>query len=151
MTVRIKNKTEDRQGWGDIEGYSCPPGVGETVDIPLALAEASANLPTSITNGVVEYDLTVMTPEEKTALGLQPAYQQDPVKDKDLTAPPGGEAEGDRYIVAAGATGLWAGKDENIATYSGGSWVFTAPIAGMTSFVIDEGKLYGYTTAWALA
>jgi len=33
------------------------------------------------------------------------------ILDRDLTGPPGGESEGDAYIVAATATGDWDGED----------------------------------------
>ena len=46
------------------------------------------------------------------------------------TAPPATPAEGDRYIVAAGATGAWAGWDDSIALFSGGAWLRLIPKAG---------------------
>lgn len=42
------------------------------------------------------------------------------VKDRDLTAPPPSPADGDRYIVASGATGAWAGWDLNVAFWADG-------------------------------
>ncbi|HWT29493.1 MAG TPA: DUF2793 domain-containing protein, partial [Propylenella sp.] len=42
------------------------------------------------------------------ALGLVDALVQLSVKDRHLTAPPASPTEGDRYIVAPGATGAWA-------------------------------------------
>ncbi len=47
-----------------------------------------------------------------------------------LTAPPTTPAEGDRYIVAAGATGAWAVWDDSVALFSGGSWLRLIPQAG---------------------
>lgn len=41
------------------------------------------------------------------------------VADKDLTAPPGSCADGACYIIAATATGAWAGKETRIATAVG--------------------------------
>ena len=37
------------------------------------------------------------------------------VKSRDLAAPPADPAPGRRHIVAAGATGAWAGKDGQVA------------------------------------
>jgi hypothetical protein len=37
------------------------------------------------------------------------------VLDRHLTAPPASPADGDRYIVASGAAGAWAGWDLNVA------------------------------------
>jgi len=74
---------------------------------------------------------------------------QQPVKDKDLTAPPGGEVKGDRYIVKATGSGLWSAKDNQIATYNGAGWDFTVPTEGMITWVNDEDVYYIYNgTLW---
>lgn len=52
------------------------------------------------------------------------------VKSTTLTAPPGSPADGDRYLIASGPTGAWAGKDLNITYYSSGAWVFLPPRKG---------------------
>jgi hypothetical protein len=59
-------------------------------------------------------------------------------KDRHLSAPPGAPADGDRYIVAAGATGAWLGRDHQIAAWSGGAWTFHAPREGWLAWVQDE-------------
>lgn len=78
---------------------------------------------------------------------------QGKVLDRHLTAPPGSPVVGARYIVAAVATGAWAGKEKYIAEYSSGlSWDFTAPTEGMTCWIDDENVLYFYDgSAWDLA
>jgi hypothetical protein len=63
------------------------------------------------------------------------------VKDRDLTAPPGSPADGDRYIVATGATGAWAGWDGDAALFSGGAWLRLNPREGWRVWVEDEGLL----------
>lgn len=76
------------------------------------------------------------------------------VKDKDLTAPPGSPTDGDRYIVAAGATGAWAGQGGKIARYSSmqAAWEFYTPKEGWRAHVEDEDALYRHTgTAWEKA
>jgi len=70
---------------------------------------------------------------------------QPPIIDKDLTAPPGGEAEGDRYIVGGSATGDWAGHDDDIAEYDGASWMFMTPEEGWFVHINDEDKFYKFT------
>ena len=73
------------------------------------------------------------------------------VIDKDLTTAPGSPAEGDLYIVAASATGDWAGQSGNLALYHQG-WQFIAPKEGSLFWVNDENKLYVYDgAAWILA
>lgn len=70
------------------------------------------------------------------------------VLDKDLTTPPT-PAIGARYIVAAGATGAWAGHDGEVAQGLGSSWSFEEPTAGAITFVEDEALHYAYDgSAW---
>ena len=54
------------------------------------------------------------------------------VTSRGLTAPPAGPADGDRYIVASGATGGWAGWDLNVALWTDGAWLRLPPRAGVT-------------------
>jgi hypothetical protein len=60
------------------------------------------------------------------------------VLDRDLTAPPGSPADGDRYIVGSGATGEWAGWDLNVALFTDGAWLRLPPRAGWRTWVEDE-------------
>ena len=69
------------------------------------------------------------------------------IKDRDLTAPPGSPANGDRYIVGASATGDWAGEDGNVAAYQDGVWAFYTPNEGWLSWVDDENILLKYDGA----
>lgn len=64
------------------------------------------------------------------------------VLDQHLSAPPSTPAEGDRYIVATGASGEWAGESGNIAAWQDGVWRFYEPQIGWRVFVRDEGALY---------
>ncbi len=74
------------------------------------------------------------------------------VKDRDLTAPPASPADGERYLVATGATGGWAGQDGKIAAYQDGVWRFYAPREGWRCWVDDENALLIHDgTAWALS
>ncbi|WP_436640028.1 DUF2793 domain-containing protein [Microbaculum sp. FT89] len=75
------------------------------------------------------------------------------VVDKDLSAPPGSPAEGDCYIVAAGATGAWTGWEDRIARYEDGAWRSFLPGAGdgvgWLAWVDDEEAFYVLTaTGW---
>lgn len=72
------------------------------------------------------------------------------VKDKDLATPPGSPSEGDRYIVAASATGDWAGEEGNVAAYQSGAWAFYTPQDGWFAWVDDESLFYVYgSSAWS--
>ncbi|MBH5316695.1 DUF2793 domain-containing protein [Paenibacillus sp. GSMTC-2017] len=71
------------------------------------------------------------------------------VKDQHLVAPPVSPVENDRYIIPTGATGAWAGKTNQIADYTAGSWIYYTPQVGWTVYVDDEQKVYSWNgSAW---
>ena len=78
------------------------------------------------------------------ALRILDGLVQLSVLDRDLTAPPGSPADGDRYIVASGATGDWAGWDLNVALWTDGAWLRLPPRTGWRAWVEDEGVLLVY-------
>lgn len=64
---------------------------------------------------------------------------------------PGAPTNGDRYIVPVGATGVWTGYDDYIATYRGsplGTWELIDPDLGTATFVEDEFTVYLWFGAW---
>ncbi|MCH2078624.1 MAG: DUF2793 domain-containing protein [Rhodobacteraceae bacterium] len=81
------------------------------------------------------------------ALRLLDGLIQLAVLDRDLTAPPGSPADGDRYIIASGATGDWAGWDQNVALWTDGAWMRLQPRTGWRAWVEDEGLLLVYDGA----
>lgn len=58
-----------------------------------------------------------------------------------LTAPPALPSVGDRHIVAAGATGAWAGQAGRIAMYHETGWQFTQPLPGWQAYVMAESQM----------
>ncbi|AUM73664.1 DUF2793 domain-containing protein [Paracoccus jeotgali] len=83
------------------------------------------------------------------ALRILDGLVQLSVLDRDLTAPPGSPADGDRYIVASGGTGDWAGWDLNVALFSDGAWLRLPPRTGWRAWVEDEDLLLVYDgAAW---
>ena len=83
------------------------------------------------------------------ALELLDAIVQLTVLDIRAT-PPGSAADGDRYIIASGATGAWDDKDLNIALRRDGAWSFIVPEIGWLAWVQDESRLLAWNgTAWA--
>jgi hypothetical protein len=60
------------------------------------------------------------------------------VTSRTLTVPPASPAEADRYIVGVGATGAWAGKDNQIAVWGTTGWVYVVPLAGWQAYVTAE-------------
>ena len=73
------------------------------------------------------------------ALARLDGLAQISVKYRDLASPPASPVEGDRYIVAAGATGAWAGWDGDVVLFTGGAWLRLAPQEGWRVWIEDEG------------
>lgn len=57
------------------------------------------------------------------------------------TVPPPAPAEGQAWGLAASASGAWAGKDGQIASWRGGGWLFVAPQDGWLAWCKDAGDL----------
>jgi hypothetical protein len=57
----------------------------------------------------------------------------------DVAVPPGAPDAGQCWIVAAGASGAWAGQAGAVAMWTIGGWRFVAPQPGLALFVIDRG------------
>ncbi len=68
--------------------------------------------------------------------GTQSLDWQESVLTFSLSDPPPGVL-GARYVVGPGATGAWAGYEDNIATFNYGGWSFLPPGEGMTTYVED--------------
>lgn len=62
------------------------------------------------------------------------------VINRTLTTAPALPTLGDRHIVAAGATGPWAGQSGRIALYAATGWQFTQPLPGWQAHVLAEGQ-----------
>lgn len=71
---------------------------------------------------------------------------QDSVKSKTTTTPPTTPAKDDRYLIPAGATGVWSGKTNQIAHWNGSAWEYYTPAVGWSVYVDDENKNYVYST-----
>ena len=72
------------------------------------------------------------------ALRLLDAMVQLAVLDRTRTAPPVSPAEGDRHLVASGATGAWEGWDGSIAFQVDGAWLRLIPRPGWQTWVEAE-------------
>jgi len=78
------------------------------------------------------------------------------VKSKTLSAPPGSPANGDRYIVASGATGAWSGHSTHIAVWTtdnpaspSGVWEFYTPQQGWMVPNLGDSTVYVFLSgAW---
>lgn len=66
-------------------------------------------------------------------------------------APPSTATEGQAYRVTLTASEEWQGKEDQIATMIGGSWVFTEPFPGLRLFDRNAGKMICYESGWESA
>jgi hypothetical protein len=72
-------------------------------------------------------------------------YWVKPVITQAIATPPPAPLEGDRYLIPTGATGVWSGKTDQIATYKASTWQYTTPLDGYIMSIRDEAnKLYDY-------
>lgn len=62
--------------------------------------------------------------------------------------PPATPTEGDAWLVAAGATGDWAGEDGKLASRQAGNWLYAAPTDGMRLFDRSTGQMLLYRNGW---
>lgn len=71
------------------------------------------------------------------------------VASRTITTPPPSPSNGERYLVAAGASGAWSGHDGKLAAYQDGAWMLYPPMAGWSAWVSDEAALIAFDgSAW---
>jgi hypothetical protein len=73
------------------------------------------------------------------------------VLDRYRTVPSASHVDGDRHIVASGATGLWSGWDLNVAFWVDGVWMRLVPRPGWLAWISAEQAFVVWNgTAWDL-
>lgn len=73
------------------------------------------------------------------------ALLQGSVIARDVATPPGGEDEGDAYILAdSGLTGAFVGHESQVAAFQGGGYRFYAPREGWSLFVVYDGDSFRF-------
>ena len=84
------------------------------------------------------------------ALSLIDAALHATVEEGPLATPPSAPEDGQSWIVAAGATGAWAGKDPALACRTAGGWRFVEPVPGMLVWDKASGMwLHWSGSAWS--
>lgn len=73
------------------------------------------------------------------------------VIDRDLVTPPASPVNGERYIVPAGAGGVWTGHESEIAAFQDSAWTFYKMVEGWVAWVADEDALVVWNGAAWLA
>ena len=72
------------------------------------------------------------------------------VEEGPLATPPDEPEAGQAWLVAAAATGAWAGEDDSLALSTGSGWRFVPPVPGMLVWDLDLGCWRHWSgTAWS--
>jgi len=83
------------------------------------------------------------------ALRILDAAIQIAVQDLSRSTPPASPVEGERHVVAAGASGAWAGRAGAIASFQDGAWAFLTPKTGWCVWsVADDAMVVFDGAAW---
>jgi hypothetical protein len=70
-------------------------------------------------------------------------------KSATLATPPSAPTDGDRYLIPAGADGVWTGRDGKLATWFKNQWVYFTPRTGWYQRAWDTRTTYVYDgAAW---
>ncbi|MEO1143643.1 MAG: DUF2793 domain-containing protein, partial [Pseudomonadota bacterium] len=86
------------------------------------------------------------------ALRMLDAVVQLAVDNDQLTEPPALPVEGERHIIAANATGDWAGRDNQIAAFIDNDWMYFEPQTGWLVWNAANETLLSHTsTGWKAA
>ena len=80
-------------------------------------------------------------------LRILDAVIQIAVLDLNRTSPPPSPAEGQRHVVATGATGAWAGHGNAIATWQDGAWAFLVPRTGWCIWSVADDVMFVFDGA----
>jgi hypothetical protein len=75
------------------------------------------------------------------ALRILDILTQLSVESDDLSVPPADPSDGHRQIVGDGATGIWSGRDGDVALFENGTWQFFPPRAGWRAYVVNREAL----------
>lgn len=57
---------------------------------------------------------------------------------RSTTTPAVGAAEADSYLIPAGATGVWSGKTNQMASWIGGAWAYFTPVEGIGGIWVND-------------
>lgn len=74
------------------------------------------------------------------ALFILDALVQGAVADRTTTTPPASPEDGDAYVVASPATGVWAGHENDLAVYEAAGWAFHTPLTGWLLYCAADGE-----------
>jgi hypothetical protein len=81
------------------------------------------------------------------ALGRLDRLVQCSVRDRGFSVPPQDAADGDGYIIAAGASGEWAGRDGALAFRERRAWHYVEPREGWRCWVEADASMFVFSSA----
>lgn len=143
VTARVVNLTDARQSFGDQREWTIVAGKGQYRDIPVPIIKISTDIWESKYAGHVDFDQTVISETIRKELGLIDELRLRPVISRGETDPPVNPQEYDRYLIPdSGATGAWAGHENQPVEFLNGEWVFTDLEPNMDLIIEDEDSLY---------
>ena len=108
-----------------------------------------------MTSTTLNYGITLLDPNQaqkdvtvNTALVTLDGFGQPSVISAVLASPPASPSDQDKYIVPAGATGVWAGHANSIAVYqaNGSLWTFYPPRTGWMVYNQAASSLLAYVS-----
>lgn len=83
------------------------------------------------------------------ALDFMDFFIQPVVVSRTATPPTG--VEGNAHIIIATATGIWVGKEGQVARYINGAWSYYTPFEGLGVWSVADARDYIYhSSAWIL-
>lgn len=71
--------------------------------------------------------------------------------ESELAVPPAAPVDGQSWLVAAGASGEWAGRTGQIAARQAGNWIYAVPRNGLRILNVATGQCINYRNGWQIA
>lgn len=71
-----------------------------------------------------------------------------PAVEGEAAEPPTAPAEGECWLVGAGASGAFEGREQSIAGFQSGTWLFAPPCEGMTVYDRTSGQRLLFAGTW---
>ena len=87
-----------------------------------------------ISSGQAQKEITVNEALQAIDIAISACVEEPP-----RATPPANPAEGRCFIVAANASGAWAGHSDEIACLTAGGWRFCRPVEGQSAYVRSTG------------
>jgi hypothetical protein len=119
------------------------PVTAGQVNVPYVLR---FDAPSRFTSGYLAEQVRALIAQAGIIKAARPNYE---VQSLGSNAPPGAPVTGDLYVVGTAPTGIWAGRANNLAQWTGSAWLFTAADHGTSVVSVATGIVSIWNgTAW---